>query len=323
VRGGRGAPVGVTALLERITRGDFPATLYVEGPDEGLKAALLAELRHAWARACPEAPMARVFRTGETTVEDVLAAFHGGSLFAPRELILLLEVEDFGRSAKRIDGLAAGLGRPVGGTHLVLVESAAETPPKSLEPLRAACDLRCVATPPVRATLLAWGAARMKREGITLAEGTLESVVDACEGDATAFFDELGKLVAWAGEGGQLTRADVATILRPVVGADLPGYLAAVAAGQPPIAAERLGRLLAAGVGEGTVLFALTNLVGGALGGWARQRELSSALGRRLGPGGLARSMDALYRAEAAWKGGRADAVAVLEQATRVVAGAP
>jgi hypothetical protein len=70
------------------------------------------------------------------------------------------------------------------------------------------------------------------------------------------------------------------------------------------------------------VLFALTNLVGGALGGWARQRELSSALGRRLGPGGLARCMDALYRAEAAWKGGRADVVAVLEQATRVVSGA-
>ena len=31
--------------------------------------------------------------------------------------------------------------------------------------------------------------------------------------------------------------------------------------------------------------------------------------------------LDGLYRAEATWKGGRADAVAVLEQATRVVAG--
>jgi hypothetical protein len=31
--------------------------------------------------------------------------------------------------------------------------------------------------------------------------------------------------------------------------------------------------------------------------------------------------MDALYRGEAAWKGGRADVVAVLEQATREVAG--
>jgi DNA polymerase III delta subunit len=44
-------------------------------------------------------------------------------------------------------------------------------------------------------------------------------------------------------------------------------------------------------------------------------------LGRRLGPPALARAMDTLYRAEAAWKGGRADPVAVLELATRTVSG--
>jgi hypothetical protein len=64
-------------------------------------------------------------------------------------------------------------------------------------------------------------------------------------------------------------------------------------------------------------LFALVNLVGGALGGWARHRDLSAALRRRRTPRELAHAMDALYRAEAAWKRGRADAVAVLEQATR------
>jgi hypothetical protein len=31
--------------------------------------------------------------------------------------------------------------------------------------------------------------------------------------------------------------------------------------------------------------------------------------------------MDALFRVEAAWKGGRADVIALLEQATRTVAG--
>lgn len=34
------------------------------------------------------------------------------------------------------------------------------------------------------------------------------------------------------------------------------------------------------------------------------------------------RALDAVYRAESAWKGGRADVVAVLEHATRDVAGA-
>lgn len=319
---GRALPVAAVTLLERIDRDDFPASLYLEGPDEGLKAALLAELRHAWARACPEAPAARVFRAAETPVDELLSAFHGGSLFSPRELLLVLEIEDIGRSEKRVAALAEGLGRPVAGTSMVLVESAGDAPRKSLEPLRAACAAHCLATPPARETLLGWGARRMRREAIALEAGTLEAVVDACEGDTTSFFDELEKLVAWAGAGGKITRADVAAILRPVVGADIPGYLGAVAMGDPALAAQRLGRLLAAGVGEGTVLFALANLVGGALGGWARYRDLSGTLQRRLAPRSLAGCLDGLYRAEAAWKGGRADVVAVLEQATRLVAGA-
>jgi DNA polymerase III delta subunit len=203
---------------------------------------------------------------------------------------------------------------------MVLVESEGDNERKSLERLRAACAVRCLAMPPTRATLLAWGRRRMERERITLAASTMESVVDACEGDAATFFDEIEKLSAWAGAGGRLSPADVAAVLRPVVGADLPGYLGAVAAGDSPLAARRLGRLLVAGVGEGTVLFALANLVGGALGGWARYRDLSGALRRRLAPRDLARLMDGIYRAEAAWKGGRADAIAVLEQATRAVA---
>ena len=69
------------------------------------------------------------------------------------------------------------------------------------------------------------------------------------------------------------------------------------------------------------MLFALANLVGGALGGWARHRELSATLARRRPARELARAMDAVYRAEAAWTGGRADVVAVLEQATRAVCG--
>ena len=263
-----------------------------------------------------------MFLASEIGVDELLAAFQGGSLFASRELLLVLDVEDFGRSEKRIAALAEGLARPTSGACMVLVESPAETDRKSLDPLRAACPARCVAVPPTRATLLAWGDRRMAREGITLDPRTMDGVVDACEGDASAFFDEIEKLSAWAGPGGRLTPDDVATILRPVVGADIPAYLGAIAAGDAALAARRLGRLLAAGVGEGTVLFALANLVGGALGGWARHRELSGALGRRLAPRELARAMDGLYRAEAAWKGGRADAVAVLEQATRAVAGA-
>jgi DNA polymerase III delta subunit len=321
LRGPAPTPVGTAELLERFSRGEFPATLYAEGPSEPLKAALLAELRRAWSLAVPESPRARVFRAAEASVEELLAAFLGGSLFSPRDLILVLDVEDMGRSEKKLQALAGGIARPTGASCLVLIESAADTARKSLEPLRSVVRERWTAALPGRRELQAWGARRLAREHLTPEAGVVEQVVDACEGDALAFFNELDKLCVMAGAAGRVTRADVDALLRPVVGADLPEYLGAVALGQQALAARSLGRLLAAGTGEGTVLFALSNLVGGALGGWARHRELSEALRRRRPPESLAAALDVVYRAEAAWKSGRADVIAVLEQATHAVAG--
>ncbi|HEY3216077.1 MAG TPA: hypothetical protein VGK93_06255 [Candidatus Eisenbacteria bacterium] len=296
--------------------------MYLEGPEESVKAALLAELRHAWARGCPEAPTARVLRAAESTVEEILAAYHARSLFTPRELVIVLDVEDLGRGERKVAALAEGLSRPSGGSSLVLVEGAAEAPRKSLEPLRAACQARWAALPLPRTELLEWGARRLRRHTVKAERRVLELVADACEGDPAAFFDELDKLATCVGDGGQVTEADVATLLRPMLGTGLPEYLSAVALGRPALAAQRLGGMLAAGVREGAILFALGNLVGGALGGWTRYRESSDALRRRDTPAELAAVLDALYRAEAAWKGGRADAIAVLEHVTRVAAGA-
>jgi len=319
------AAPGIFGLLERLRAGTFPSTLYVEGPSEPLKTALLGQLRASWAASCPAAPLAHVLRAAESGVEQILAAYQGGSLFSPRELTLVLEVEDLGRSPKKIEALAAGIAQPSGGSCLVLVESAAEQPPKSIEPLRVACELRWSAQPPGRRDLIAWGERLLGQAGISAEAGVLESLADASEGDALAFFSELGKLETLASGAGSagprsVGRAELALLLRPVVGADLPDYLAAVAMGDAGRAARCLGRLLATGASEGTVLFALANLVGGALGGWSRNPGLSEALRRRRPPRALAAALDAVYRAEAAWKGGRADVVAVLEQATRTVA---
>ena len=310
------------SLMRDADDGRFPPSLYLEGPSEPLKAEALSALRGAWARHCPESPGARVLRAAENGVEEILAAFQGASLFSPRDLIVVLEVEDLGRSEKRVAALAAGIARPAGASCLVLLESASETTRKTLEPLRTACSARALLMPPGRFEMLAWGARRLAVEGIPADPGVLESVADACEGDAMTFFGELSKLCTWAGAGGRLTAADAAAMMKPVLDADLPAYLGAVAAGEPRLAAQRLGRLLACGVGEGQVLFALSNLVGGALGGWARWRELSALLRGRVTPAELSRALDAVYRAESAWKGGRADVVAVLEQATRDVCGA-
>ena len=318
---GRGASalVDEAGLIAALEAGRFPATLYLDGPDESLKAALLSELRHAWARAVPESPQARVFRAAESDPEEILAAFHGTSLFTPRELLIVLDLEGLGRSERNIRALAEGVARPGGGSCLALVESASDSPRKSLERLSAACEARVMALPLGLQALLGWGRRRLAREQVAAEPGVLEALAQACENDTSEFFNELDKLMVWAGAGGLLTKEDAARLLRPILGADLADYLGAVAEGDAPAAARRLGRLLAGGAGEGGVLFALANLVGGALGGWARHRDLSYRLARRASPSDLTRALDALYRAEAAWKTGRADVVAVLEQATRDV----
>jgi len=314
------APSDGLALIGRATQDAFPATLYVEGPDEALKAVFLAEYRRAWAAAVPEAPAARVMRPGEDGVDEILAAFHGVSLFTPRELTIVLDVEDFGRSEKRVAALAEGVSRPAGGSCLVLVESAGDSLRKTMDPLRAACSARFRADPLDSRGLLAWGQRRLAAESLAVEPGALEALAELCEGDTVAFFNELGKLVAWCAGSGRVSKADVESLSRPLVGADLPEFLAAVANGRSALAAQRLGRLIAAGESEGGVMFALGNLVGGSLGGWARWRDLSATLARRRRPRELAHALDAVYRAEAAWKSGRVDPLSALEQATREVA---
>jgi DNA polymerase III delta subunit len=308
-------------LARRVRSGSFPPTLYLEGPSEAVKTELLASLRRAWAAATPDAPP-RVLRAAESSVEEILALFQGASLFNPRDLILVLEIEDLGRSDKRVGALADGLAVPAGGSCLALIESAAENARKSLEPLRAACAARVVALPPDAHALLGWGALKLEEHGLSAEPGVLEQLAEAADGEALAFFGELSILAAWADRDRPVRVDDVAQILRPALGAELPDYVAAVANGDSRLAGQRLGRLLAAGVGEGTILFALSNVVGGALGGWKRYHAASDTLRRRRGSGDLVRALDAVYRAEAAWKGGRADVVALLEQATRDVSGA-
>jgi DNA polymerase III delta subunit len=72
-------------------------------------------------------------------------------------------------------------------------------------------------------------------------------------------------------------------------------------------------------VGEGSVLFALTNLFGGALGGWSRYRSLSEEVRRRMSARRIAQGLDLLFRVERAWKSGRAEAETLLEHATQVL----
>ena len=313
-------PLDALELLARVAGDEFPSTIYLEGPDEAVKAAFLAEFRRIWAAAVPEAPHARVLRPGEQDVDEILAAFQNVSLFAPRELTVVFDIEDLGQSEKKVGALAAGLAQPAGGSCLVLVESASDSVRKTLDPVRAACSVRVNVQPPGERALLAWGQRRLASAGAKAEPGALEALLETCEHEALAFLNEAGKLAVLAGADGRITLAHVKALTAPRVGADLSDFLLAVASGDAAKAALRLERLLAAGENEGSVLWALGNLVAGAFGGWSRWRELAALLGRRCRPPELARALDAVYRAEAAWKGGRIDVRSALEQATREVA---
>src|SRR5215813_11052070 len=68
----RALPSGVPALLSALEQGRFPGSLYVEGPDEALKAEVLAVLRAAW--SAREGGTVRVFRAAEASAEEVVSA---------------------------------------------------------------------------------------------------------------------------------------------------------------------------------------------------------------------------------------------------------
>jgi DNA polymerase III delta subunit len=321
-----GAPTEPLALLERADTGEFPASVYLEGPDEAVKAEFLAHWRRAWARAVPDAPQARVLRPDEHGVEAILAAWQNVSLFTPRELTIAFDIEDLGRSEKKVAALAQGLGFPGGASCLVLVESPADSARKTLEPLRAAVAVRVDAQPPAEGELIAWGRRRLAASGCQAESGALEALLETCEHDAVAYLTETGKLAVLAGAAGRVTKAHVERLTAPLVSAGLPDYLMAVAAGDANLAARQLERVLAAGEDEGSVMWSLGHLVSSTLSlasnpyGWAKYKLASAALGRRRRPGELVRALDAVYRAEAAWKGGRTDARTALELATREVA---
>lgn len=315
-------PVDGFAVLERAGKGQFPTSLYVEGPDEALKAAFLAGFRRAWGRAVPESPVPHLKHPSEDSVDDVLAAYQSVSMFAPRECTIVLDVEDYARSEKRVAALAEGVTRPAGESCIVIVESAADKPRKALDALKGACSAYWNALTPNVRDLQRWGELRLAAESVTAEAGTLEALAKSCENRPEPFFNELGKLIASASGKGRVTQADLARLARPTIDADREAWLFAVAQGNPALAAKLLGRLLTEGEDEGGLLFSLSNMVGGSMGGWSLFRAQSGALGARIKPAGCARALDAVYRAEAAWKGGRVDAVLALELATREVASA-
>ena len=65
---------------------------------------MLAELKRSWMARNAGAPPS-VFRAAEAGVDKILSAYQSTSLFHARELVIVLDVEDLGRSEKRVGAL--------------------------------------------------------------------------------------------------------------------------------------------------------------------------------------------------------------------------
>ena len=187
----------------------------------------------------------------------------------------MLEIEDLGRSEKQVAALAEGIARPAGGVvpgagrvgRRHAAQDARAAARRVRGALRGACRRRAPSC---------WrgASARLAREGIEAEAGRRSRcVADACEGDPLAFFNELDKLFACAGASGRLTRDDGARCCGPWSAPICPSTWPPWRSATPGSRRSGSAGCSPRGVGEGAVLFALSNLVGGALGGWARQRE--------------------------------------------------
>ena len=169
---------------------------------------------------------------------------------------MVLEIEDLGRSEKRVEraGRRARACRPAARAWCWWSRSRDDAQDARAAARRVrACASTADAARRARAARLGRapaGAASVSRPS----RGVLETLRRGLRGRGAGVLQRARQAVrVGRPASAALTPAEVAAICcARWSGAELPDYLAAVAAGDPARAAQRLGRLLAAGMGEGT-----------------------------------------------------------------------
>jgi DNA polymerase III delta subunit len=316
--GGRVDAAGLDALLERAA--ELPVAIYLDGADEAAKAEALDRLKESWNGRQPGAPPT-VLRAAEAGVERVLDEVQGGSLFQPASFVLVLNVEEWTRSARTIAAAAGGVAGIPPGNVVVFTESAADPERKSLAPLREACPLHATLDGVPAEVLARWVARRLARAEVTAEPAAIDALLAAARGETGEALNETDKLAAWAGPGGRVSLADAQTLVRPLHGGRLDAFARALVEGRAGEAVDQLLRALETGESEGTVVFQLQTLVAGALRirsgqwGWIRDRANAERLARARNERQLAAGLDLLYRVERAWKSGRGEPRALLVRA--------
>jgi len=253
-------------VFRGIRKGEIPLVLYLFGAENALKEELLAELVSRVVE-----PSLRDFnydvRSAKGLEPDAVEALCTTlPMMADRRLVVIRDVEEWGKRARAKSAVLRYLERPVPETVLVLVQSAPD--PTRDRDAGSDADLAKLAVT-VEAERLPlsraekWLVRAATERGITLEPEAVSHLIRAVEGDLSAARTELEK-VASASQGGSVTVAQVADLLGVRHGETQYDWIRAVLNGDTARAATVLPHVLdQPGVsGVGLVSLLGTELIG-------------------------------------------------------------
>jgi DNA polymerase-3 subunit delta len=202
-------------LFRALRKGEVPPVVYLHGAEDALKEDLLRELVDRVVE-----PGLRDFnydvRSARTLDGDAVEALCTTlPMMAERRLVVIRDVEEWGKRARARSAVLAYLERPVPETVLVLVQGAPdpnrerETGPDP-DIAKRAVTVEVERLPLGRAEK--WLARAATERGVTLEPAALSHLIRAVDGDLAAARTELEKIAA-AGDGTPVDVAGVARLL--------------------------------------------------------------------------------------------------------------
>lgn len=253
-------------VFRGIRKGEIPQVLYLFGPENALKEELLGELVDRVVE-----PGLRDFnydiRSAKGLEPDAVEALCATlPMMADRRLVVIRDVEEWGKRARAKSAVLKYLERPVAETVLVLVQGAPDPgreresgPDSDLTKLAVSVEVERL--PLNRAEK--WLARVAVERGVTLEPDAISHLIRAVDGDLSTARTELEKLAS-ASEGGAVTVAQVAAMLGIRHGETQYDWVKAVLEGDTARAAAVLPHILdqpgVSGVGLVTLLG--TELIG-------------------------------------------------------------
>jgi len=327
-------------LLERLARGKPIAGVLLLGADLYLRDLCRANLVEAYVPEVGREWGVARFSAAEDPLDRVLAQAQTLPMLGPRQVIFVEEaeaLESLGEEAEKavLERLAAYLDDPAPFTVLVFEATALDQRKKLFKTLNEktlVVSVELGKEPEDREAAAAVMALQMARElGIELARDASDELAESCNGDLARIRNELVKLATYAGDGRQITRADVEALVLSAKKYSVWQLADMLASRQRARALEFLDSLLREGEQPAGLVGAMAWMyrklieaqeLPAHLSGWQAARqlgmrpetaELALRQSRKIPRPWLLEGLAALYEADNRLKSGVVDQRAVME----------